>query len=105
PARAVAGGVQHRAGRHRVPDEPARGLALGADRDRAGRRDGRLSGMPVPSPSPSAHTVAVLLDDALVTLNRAFGVLRTRNVPIEGLALHPSGTAGGSRLPSVLQAE
>jgi len=54
---------------------------------------------------PSAHTVAVLLDDALVTLNRAVGVLRRRNVPVEGLALHPSGTAGLSRLTFVLKAD
>jgi ketol-acid reductoisomerase len=40
----------------------------------------------------------VLLDDALVTVNRAVGVLRRRNVPIEGLALAPSGTAGVSQL-------
>lgn len=56
-------------------------------------------------PPASAYTVAVLLDDALVTLNRAFGVLRRRNVPIEGLALHPSGTAGEARLTFVLQAD
>ncbi|HEX9487207.1 MAG TPA: ACT domain-containing protein [Gemmatimonadales bacterium] len=56
-------------------------------------------------PPASAHTVAVLLDDALVTLNRAFGVLRRRNVPIEGLALHPSGTAGEARLTFVLKAD
>jgi acetolactate synthase I/III small subunit len=53
----------------------------------------------------SEHTVAVLLDDALVTLNRAVGVLRRRNVPIEGLALHPSGTAGVSRLTFVLKTD
>jgi acetolactate synthase-1/3 small subunit len=53
----------------------------------------------------SAHTVAVLLDDALVTLNRAVGVLRRRNVPIEGLAVHPSGTAGVSRLTFVLKGD
>ena len=56
-------------------------------------------------PSLAAHTVAVLLDDALVTLNRAVGVLRRRNVPVEGLALHPSGTAGVSRLTFVLKAD
>ena len=54
---------------------------------------------------PRAHTVAVLLDDALVTLNRAVGVLRRRNVPVEGLALHPSGAAGLSRLTFVLKAD
>jgi acetolactate synthase I/III small subunit len=53
----------------------------------------------------AAHTVAVLLDDALATLNRAVGVLRRRNVPIEGLALHPSGTAGVSRMTFVLKTD
>jgi acetolactate synthase small subunit len=52
-----------------------------------------------------AHTVAVLLDDALVTLNRAVGVLRRRNVPVEGLAVHPSGTAGVARLMFVLKTD
>ena len=51
------------------------------------------------------HTVAVLLDDALATLNRAVGVLRRRNVPVEGLALHPSGTAGVSRMTFVLKTD
>jgi len=59
----------------------------------------------VPPSSSAAHTVAVLLDEALVTLNRAFGVLRRRNVPIEGLALHPSGTVGEARLTFVLKAD
>jgi acetolactate synthase I/III small subunit len=53
----------------------------------------------------AAHTVAVLLDDALATVNRAVGVLRRRNVPIEGLALHPSGTAGVSRMTFVLKTD
>jgi acetolactate synthase small subunit len=47
----------------------------------------------------------LLLDDALVTLNRAVGVLRRRNVPVEGLAVHPSGTAGLSRLTFVLKTD
>jgi acetolactate synthase small subunit len=54
---------------------------------------------------PSAHTVAVLLDDALLTLNRAVGVLRRRNVAVEGLAVYPSGTAGLSRLTFVLKTD
>ncbi|OLC06951.1 MAG: hypothetical protein AUH42_04440 [Gemmatimonadetes bacterium 13_1_40CM_70_11] len=44
------------------------------------------------------HAVSVLLDDGLLTLNRAVGVLRRRNVPVEGFALGPSGAAGVSRL-------
>ena len=54
---------------------------------------------------PASHTVAVLLDDALLTLNRAVGVLRRRNVLIECLALKPSGTAGVSELTFVLKAD
>ncbi|MGH7700018.1 MAG: NAD(P)-binding domain-containing protein, partial [Gemmatimonadales bacterium] len=45
--------------------------------------------------------VSILLDDALLTLNRAIGVLRRRNVPVGRLAVGPSGTAGVSRLTFV----
>ena len=54
---------------------------------------------------PDSHNVAVLLDDALLTLNRAVGVLRRRNVAIERLALRPSDTAGVSRLTFVLKTD
>src|SRR3989475_12948794 len=54
---------------------------------------------------PASHTVAVLLDDALLTLNRAVGVLRRRNVAIEHLALPPSDTAGALRLAFALQTD
>src|SRR5437899_7178351 len=50
---------------------------------------------------PGSYAVSVLLDDGLVTLNRAVGVLRRRNVPVEQLAVGPSGTAGVSRLSFV----
>src|SRR5207245_4870294 len=56
-------------------------------------------------PMPASHTVAVLLDDALLTLTRAVGVLRRRNVAIEHLALRPSDTAGVSRLTFVLKTD
>lgn len=56
-------------------------------------------------PASPAHTVAVLLDDTLATLNRAVGLLRRRNVPVEGLALHPSGNAGVSRMTFVLKTD
>ena len=54
---------------------------------------------------PASHSVAVLLDDALLTLNRAVGVLRRRNVPIERLALRPTATAGVSQLTFILKAD
>ena len=54
------------------------------------------------SGEPRAHRVSVLLDDALLTLNRAVGVLRRRNVPVEGLEVGPSGTAGVARLRFVI---
>jgi acetolactate synthase small subunit len=45
-----------------------------------------------------SHRVSVLLDDALLTLNRAVGVLRRRNLPVADLAVAPSGTDGVARL-------
>jgi len=53
----------------------------------------------------AAHTVRVLLDDALLTLNRAVGVLRRRNVPVEDLAVGPSGAAGVTQLTFVLKTD
>lgn len=50
---------------------------------------------------PGSRAVSVLLDGGLVTLNRAVGVLRRRNVPVADLAVGPSGTAGLSRLSFV----
>src|SRR5439155_866213 len=91
--------VGDRARGERLPDDPTRRLSLRADRNRAGG-GGRLSHR-----MPASHTVAVLLDDALLTLNRAVGVLRRRNVLIECLALKPSGTAGVSELTFVLKAD
>ena len=53
------------------------------------------------APAAAGHAVTVLLDDALVTLNRAVGLLRRRQVPVEGLVVSPSGAAGLSRLTFV----
>lgn len=41
-----------------------------------------------------SHALSILLDEEMLTLNRAVGVLRRRNVPVAQLALGPSGTAG-----------
>jgi acetolactate synthase small subunit len=51
------------------------------------------------------HTVDVLLDDTLLTLNRAVGVLRRRNVAVERLAVRPCGPTGVSRLTFVLNTD
>ena len=51
-----------------------------------------------PETEPTAHAVVVMLDDTLLTLSRALGLLRRRNFPVEGLVVCPSGTAGLSRM-------
>jgi acetolactate synthase small subunit len=55
----------------------------------------------------ASHTVDVLLDDSLLTLNRAVGVLRRRNVAVQRLAVQPCGPppAGVSRMTFVLTAD
>ena len=53
----------------------------------------------------ASHTVDVLLDDALVTLNRAVGVLRRRNVAVADLAVRPCGPTGVSRMTFVLNTD
>jgi acetolactate synthase small subunit len=51
------------------------------------------------------HTVRIELDEALATLNRAVGVLRRRNVPVERFSVNPSETRGLARLEFVLKAD
>lgn len=53
----------------------------------------------------ASHTVDVLLDDTLLTLNRAVGVLRRRNVAVERFAVRPCGPTGVSRLTFVLNTD
>lgn len=52
----------------------------------------------------TALTVSVLLDDELLTLNRAVGALRRRRLPVARFALGPAG-AGEARLTFVLTAD
>jgi ketol-acid reductoisomerase len=49
--------------------------------------------------------VDVLLDGTLLTLNRAVGVLRRRNVAVAGLTVLPGGAAGVSRMTFVLNTD
>ena len=51
------------------------------------------------------HAVDVLLDGTLVTLNRAVGVLRRRNLAVERLTVHPCAEDGTSRLTFALTAD
>ena len=52
-----------------------------------------------------SHAVDVLLDDTLLTLNRAVGVLRRRNVAVAALTVRPCGAAGVSRMTFVLNTD
>jgi acetolactate synthase I/III small subunit len=52
-----------------------------------------------------AHTVSVLLEDRLITLNRAVGLIRRRNLPVRSLAIGPTATPGLSRLTIMMQSD
>jgi acetolactate synthase-1/3 small subunit len=51
------------------------------------------------------QTLAVLLDQELITLTRIAGMLRRRNLPMRSIAVGPSGTPGCSRLTIMLHTE
>jgi acetolactate synthase small subunit len=51
------------------------------------------------------HAVDVLLDGTLLTLNRAVGVLRRRNVAVERFSVRPCGPTGVSRMTFVLNTD
>jgi acetolactate synthase I/III small subunit len=53
----------------------------------------------------AAHAVSVLLEDRLITLNRAVGLIRRRNLPVRSLAVGPTGTPGLSRLTIMMQSD
>lgn len=52
-----------------------------------------------------ARTVTVWLNSELLTLGRACGVLRRRNLPIRGLAVDSNGPPGVWRLSCVIDAD
>jgi acetolactate synthase-1/3 small subunit len=52
-----------------------------------------------------SQTVSVLLEDRLVTLTRAVGLIRRRNLPVRSFAVGPTGTAGVSRLTIMLHSD
>jgi acetolactate synthase I/III small subunit len=51
------------------------------------------------------HAVSVLLEDRLITLNRAVGLIRRRNFPIRSLAVGPTATPGLSRLTIMMHSD
>lgn len=53
----------------------------------------------------AAQAVSVLLEDRLITLNRAVGLIRRRNLPIRSLAVGPTGTPGLSRLTIMMHSD
>ena len=53
----------------------------------------------------ATQAVSVLLEDRLITLNRAVGLIRRRNMPIQSLAVGPTATPGLSRLTIMMQSD
>ncbi|MBA3258256.1 MAG: acetolactate synthase small subunit, partial [Gemmatimonadales bacterium] len=49
--------------------------------------------------------MAVLLDDRLITFNRAVGLLRRRNLPVRSIAVGPTGTPGVARLTVMIHSD
>ncbi len=92
------GRVPDRAGGERLPDDSAGRLALRADRGGA-RRPAARAGMSVDPRGP------VLLEDQLITLNRAVGLIRRRNFPVRSLSVGPTDTPGVSRLTIMMQSD
>jgi acetolactate synthase I/III small subunit len=55
--------------------------------------------------SDDHQTVSVLLEDRLITLNRAVGLIRRRNLPVRSLAIGPTATPGTSRLTIMMKSD
>jgi acetolactate synthase-1/3 small subunit len=51
------------------------------------------------------RAVTVLLEDHLITLNRAVGLIRRRNFPVHSLAVGPTDQPGVSRLTIMMQSD
>jgi acetolactate synthase-1/3 small subunit len=51
------------------------------------------------------QAVSVLLEDKLITLNRAVGLIRRRNLPVRSLAIGPTATPGVSRLTIMMHSD
>jgi acetolactate synthase-1/3 small subunit len=53
----------------------------------------------------ATRAVTVLIEDHLITLTRAVGLIRRRNFPVRSLAVGPTGTPGVSRLTIMMQSD
>jgi acetolactate synthase I/III small subunit len=51
------------------------------------------------------RAVSVLLEDRWITLNRAVGLIRRRNLPVRSLAVGPTATPGLSRLTIMIHSD
>jgi acetolactate synthase-1/3 small subunit len=51
------------------------------------------------------YCVTVILDEKLVTLNAAVGLLRRRNLPVRSVTFGPHVTEGRSRLSAMIEAD
>jgi acetolactate synthase I/III small subunit len=52
-----------------------------------------------------AYAVSILLEDRLITLTRAVGLVRRRNLPVRSLAVGPTVTPGLSRLTLMIHSD
>jgi acetolactate synthase-1/3 small subunit len=53
----------------------------------------------------AGQAVSVLLEDRWITLNRAVGLIRRRNLPVRSLAVGPTDTPGLSRLTIMINSD
>ena len=53
----------------------------------------------------ATHALTVLLEDRLITFNRAVGLLRRRNLPVRSIAVGPTATPGVSRLTIMMHSD
>lgn len=53
----------------------------------------------------SPFALTVILDDGLLTLNAAVGLLRRRNLPVRSVSVSPAATEGRSRLFAMIDAD
>jgi acetolactate synthase-1/3 small subunit len=51
------------------------------------------------------RVVTALLEDRLITITRAVGLIRRRNLPVRSLAVGPTDTPGVSRLTLMMQSD
>src|SRR6185312_9111629 len=105
PTGAGAGRVPHRAGSQRLSDDPPGRVPVRADRVGSGVAAARAGMSAAHAGMSAAHAVTVLMEDRLITLTRAVGLLRRRNLPVRSIAVGPTATPGLSRLTIMIQSD